>query len=101
MKKFKVKTTDFKSKQNLRFKDETVFNDDIVYHKAADKHYIQFAMSAPTYNEIYEETKNASFLQQSMYGTFLNQDLRTYCPKNGSSNTRHPKTNTTCTTKKM
>lgn len=81
MKKFKVKTTDFKSKQNLRFKDETVFNDDIVYHKAADKHYIQFAMSAPTYNEIYEETKNASFLQQSMYGTFFESGSQNLLPK--------------------
>ncbi|KAL6933461.1 hypothetical protein ACO0R3_002568 [Hanseniaspora guilliermondii] len=81
MKKFKVKTTDFKSKQNLRFKDETVFNDDIVYQKSADKHCIQYAISAPTYNEIYEDIKNASFLQHSIYGTFFETGSQNLLPK--------------------
>lgn len=81
MNKFIVKTTDFKTKQSLRFKDETVFNNDIVYKKSSDKHYLQFAIPAPTFNEIYEENKKNNFVQNSIYGTFFETGSQNLLPK--------------------
>lgn len=81
MKKFTVKTTDFKTKESLRFKDETVFNNDIVYKKSSGKHYLQYAIAAPTFNEIYEENIKSKFTQVSMYGTFFENGSQNLLPK--------------------